>query len=97
MDAHTLEDDLLCFSLEGGEHPSARGSTLLFKTISQEYRTAWEMTMEIHMSLLGVLLQPIATSEEFLPDAELSIVNWKTGETISVCTIATAGDTCFYT
>jgi hypothetical protein len=83
--------------LGGIEHPSARESTILVKTISRGYRTTWEMAMEIHTSLLGVLLQPIATSEEFLPDAELSIVNWKTGETISVCTIATTGDTCFYT
>jgi hypothetical protein len=97
LDAYTLEVDLLCFSLGGVEHPSARESTILVKTILRGYRTTWEMTMEIHTSLLGVLLQPIVTSEEFLPDAELSIIDWKTGETISVCNIATAGDTCFDT
>jgi hypothetical protein len=40
--SHSLEVDLLSFSLGGGEHPSATQSTLLLKDVSIEDGVEWE-------------------------------------------------------
>jgi hypothetical protein len=52
--SHSLEVDLLSFSLGGGEHPSARESTRLLKDVSIEDGVEWGMKTEIHMNLLTV-------------------------------------------
>jgi hypothetical protein len=79
----------LCFSL-GGE---ARESTLLVKNVLKEDRAEWTMTMEIHKSLLAVLLKPAGFSGHSVwPDNELWIFDWKTGEKIAVGVISATGD-----
>jgi hypothetical protein len=91
--ARILEVDLLCFSLGGDEHPSARDSTLFVKKISEEDRAEWKMTMEIHKNLLAVLLKPgYFRDHSACHDHELWIFDWKTGEKIAVGVISTTGD-----
>lgn len=69
----------------GGEHPSARESSLLVKTVLRDDMIDWEMSMVIHMNLLGVCLKPRAMLGRFVwPDSELLIFDWKTGEKITV-------------
>jgi hypothetical protein len=94
--SHALEINLLSFSLGGGEHPSARESSLLVKTVLREDGIDWEMSMAIHMNLLGVCLKPMAIIGGIIwPDAELYIFDWKTAEKITVGAIGTTRDVCF--
>jgi hypothetical protein len=90
--ARTFEVDLLCFSLRGDGHPSARESTLLVKNILEEELGVWNMTIEIHKNLLAVLLKPGYLSSPSLGPDELRVFDWKTGEKIAVGVISTAGD-----
>jgi hypothetical protein len=87
FEAHTLEVDLLCFSLGGDEHPSAQESTLLVKNVLEGDPNIWSMGIEIHKNSLAVLLKPIHISGN-----ELWIFDWKTGEKIAVGVMNTTGD-----
>jgi hypothetical protein len=82
----------LCFSLGGDEHPSARESTLLVKNVLDRDRTVWGMTMEIHKSLLAVLLKQTNDTSRLVRPDELWVFDWKTGEKIAVGVISATGD-----
>jgi hypothetical protein len=51
-----------------------------------------DMTVDIHMNLLGVLLRPVTVGGRIWPDAELSIFNWKTAQKVAVGVINTTED-----
>lgn len=87
---HTLEIDLLSFSLGGLRHSLARKPTLFVKEIVD---FEWRMEIEIHDNLLAVFLQPYLfplAARSGWPDRELWIFDWKTGQKISVGVFDTA-------
>lgn len=96
---YTLEVDLLCFSMGGDEHPLAKESTLVAKTVLHEEPFKYEMTMEIRKGLLVVLIKPkhwhsIVSEMGMDDDHELLVFDWKTGQEIAVRVISRAGDQC---
>jgi hypothetical protein len=97
---HTLEVDLLSFSLGGVKHPSAKESTLLVKDRLQDDLRwhPWDIQVEICKSLLAVLTRPSSppTGEATRPECELWIFNWKTGQRVAVSVHGTT-DSCLNT
>jgi hypothetical protein len=75
--------------LGGDEHPSAQESTLLVKNVLEGDRNLWRMRMEIHKSLLAILLKPTLVLGN---GSQLWIFDWKTGEKIAVGVMNTIGD-----
>jgi hypothetical protein len=78
---YALEVDLLCFSSGGGEHPSARESTLLVRNISSEEIVAMEI--KICVGHLVMLLK------EQWCQCKLLVFDWKTAQIIAVSVIGT--------
>jgi hypothetical protein len=85
---HTLEVDFLCFSSGGGEHPSARESTLLVRDVSMTECVT--MAMEIRAGLLAVFLKGEDSKGERYH--ELLVFDWKTAQNIAVSVIGITGD-----
>lgn len=84
---HTLEVDLVCFSLGGVKHPSAKKSTLLVKDgLQDELRwERWNIQLEIRKNLLGVLARPSRLAGQATrPESELWFFDWKTGQKVAV-------------
>jgi hypothetical protein len=87
----SFEVDLLRISCGGGEHPAAGKSTLHIKNVLVRGNDRREMEMKIHTSLLAVHLERVSFSYA-LPDSELWIFDWKSGEKLAVGTTSPADD-----
>ena len=80
---HSFEVDILSFSGGDGERLCTRISTIYVKDVLRDVGDGvdWGMNIEIHTDLLAVHLTP-----EFggMPEGELWVFYWKTGEQIAV-------------
>ena len=91
---HSYEVDILSFSGGGGERLWTRMSTIHVKDVLRDDGddVEWGVNIEIHTDLLAVHFTPEFSEEGEIPERELWVFYWKTGEQIAVRVIGTTDD-----